>query len=466
MTQTTLPTEKLKPISKPSSESSNGKKNPKERYSDLYESEVRGYCRSFPTVFDTSKGSWLTDNTGNRYLDFFAGAGVLNYGHNNEKLKRSLLEYIERDGVIHTLDMYSSAKEKFIKTFQETILQPRQLNYKLQFPGPTGTNAVEAALKLARKVTGREGIISFTNSFHGMTLGSLSVTGNGFKRKGAGVALSDVVSMPFEGYLGEEVDAIEYLNAMLEDDGSGMDKPAAVILETVQAEGGINVASKEWLQRLYQLTREHDMLMIVDDVQVGCGRTGAFFSFEEAGIAPDIVALSKSLSGYGLPLALVLMKPELDVWEPGEHNGTFRGHNPAFVTATAALETYWKDDAFQKEVERKSKLMRSELEKLVKQIDASATVRGRGLIQGIDFEDTDLAEKISAACFERGLIIETAGVNAQVLKLLPPLSITQAEILQGIAIIKESILATLADQGKTRSIPASPKAPTLAGAVA
>jgi diaminobutyrate-2-oxoglutarate transaminase len=428
-----------------------------------YESEVRGYCRSFPKVFDTAKGAWLIDRNGNRYLDFFAGAGVLNYGHNNEELKCALLEYIERDGVVHTLDLYSAAKERFIATFQKRVLQPRGLNYKLQFPGPTGTNAVEAALKLARKVTGREGVISFTNSFHGMTLGSLSVTGNGFKRKGAGVSLSDVVSMPFEGYMGDGVDSLEYLRAVLEDEGSGVDKSAAVILETVQAEGGVNVASMEWLRRLYDLTREHDMLMIVDDIQVGCGRTGAFFSFEEAGIEPDLITLSKSLSGYGLPFALVLIKPEYDQWEPGEHNGTFRGHNPAFVTAAAAIELYWRDDAFAREVTRKAEFVTTHLEQMLQELDIVATIRGRGLIQGIEFEDPDLAGQVSTACFERGLVIETAGVNGQVLKLLPPLTITDAELLQGIAIIKDSIRAVL--KIKAEVMPLSER-PQLAEAVA
>ncbi len=408
-----------------------------------YESEVRGYCRSFPEVFDTAKGAWLIERTGKRYLDFFAGAGVLNYGHNNPALKNALIEYIERDGVVHTLDMYSVAKEKFIEAFQQRVLQPRGYDYKLQFPGPTGTNAVEAALKLARKVTGREGVVSFTNSFHGMTLGSLSVTGNGFKRKGAGVALSDVVSVPFEDYMGADIDSIEYLRAMLEDDGSGMDKPAAVILETVQAEGGVNVASNEWLQRLRELTLEHGILMIVDDIQVGCGRVGAFFSFEEVGITPDFVTLSKSLSGYGLPLALVLIKPEYDQWEPGEHNGTFRGHNPAFVTATAALELFWTNDRLEKEVFRKEKLVKSQLEQMIKRHKVSAAIRGRGLIWGVEFEDPELADKVSKLCFERGLVIETAGVNGQVLKLLPSLTISDSELLKGIFIIENSLQAAL-----------------------
>ena len=421
-------------------------------YSEAYESEVRSYCRNFPEVFDTAKDSWLIGREGNRYLDFFAGAGVLNYGHNNEKLKRKLLEYIERDGVVHTLDMYSDAKEKFIEAFHDIILKPRGMEYKLQFPGPTGTNAVESALKLARKVTGREGIISFTNSFHGMTIGSLSVTGNGFKRKGAGMPLGNTSSMPFAGYLGEDADTLEYLNAMLKDEGSGVDKPAAVILETVQAEGGVNVASKEWLQRLRQITQDHDVLMIVDDIQVGCGRTGKFFSFEEASIKPDFITLSKSLSGYGLPFALVLIKPEYDQWEPGEHNGTFRGHNPAFVTGAAALEYYWKDDALTRDVGRKAAYAREELEKIIERQNVVASVRGRGLIIGVEFEDSNLADNISKACFDRGLVIETAGIDGQVLKLLPPLTVTDEELKRGLSIIEDALHAVLlADAEKVES---------------
>ena len=319
---------------------------------EQYESEVRGYCRSFPAMFTSAKGAWMIDAEGRRYLDFFCGAGVLNYGHNPDRIKQALLAYLMRDGITHSLDMYTEAKQGFIERFNEVILQPRGLRYKFQFPGPTGTNAVEAALKLARKVTGREQVVGFTNAFHGMTLGALAVTGNGFKRAGAGVPLGHTASVPFDGYLGEGTDTLDYFEALLKDEGSGMDKPAAVIVETVQAEGGVNVASIEWLQRLRRVTEEHGVLLIVDDIQVGCGRTGTFFSFEDAGIVPDIVTLSKSLSGYGLPLALVLIKPELDQWAPGEHNGTFRGQNPSFVTATAALN-FWTDNTLEKQVLRK-----------------------------------------------------------------------------------------------------------------
>ena len=406
------------------------------------ESEVRGYCRNFPAVFSTAKGAWMTDTDGQRYLDFFCGAGVLNYGHNPDKIKQALLGYLMRDGITHTLDMYSEAKQRFIERFNEVILQPRRLDYKFQFPGPTGTNAVEAALKLARKVTGREQVVGFTNAFHGMTLGALAVTGNGFKRAGAGVPLGHSASVPFDGYLGVDTDTLDYFEALLKDSGSGMDTPAAVIVETVQAEGGVNVASTDWLRRLRRITAEHGILLIVDDIQVGCGRTGRFFSFEEAGIVPDIVTLSKSLSGYGLPLALVLMRPELDQWAPGEHNGTFRGHCPAFVTATAAL-TLWETDALSQDVTRKGELVERRLTEMAQRLTPGAQVRGRGLIWGVEFTDPALAGKVSQACFERGLIIETAGIDDQVLKLLPSLTITEQELTHGLDAIEAALASVL-----------------------
>lgn len=409
---------------------------------EQYESEVRSYCRSFPTVFSTAKGAWMTDTTGRRYLDFFCGAGVLNYGHNPDKIKQALLNYLMRDGITHSLDMYTTAKQRFIERFNEVILAPRGLHYKFQFPGPTGTNAVEAALKLARKVTGREQVVGFTNAFHGMTLGALAVTGNGFKRAGAGVPLGHSASVPFDGYLGQGTDTLDYFEALLKDSGSGMDMPAAVILETVQAEGGVNVASVEWLQRLRRITAEHGILLIADDIQVGCGRTGTFFSFEEAGITPDIVTLSKSLSGYGLPLALVLMKPELDQWAPGEHNGTFRGHNLAFITATAALQ-FWQDERLSRSVAQKAQRVQQNLTAMVKRFTPDARVRGRGLIWGVEFSDPTLAGRVSQACFERGLIIETAGIDDQVLKLLPSLTITEDELQHGLNVIETSLGAVL-----------------------
>lgn len=404
------------------------------------ESEVRSYCRSFPTVFERADGSFLFDEKGRRYIDFFAGAGALNYGHNPEPLRRALVDYLTRKGITHSLDMASAAKRDFMTSFEDIILKPRGLRYKFQFPGPTGTNAVEAALKLARKVTGRHTVLCFTNSFHGMTLGSLAVTGNAMKRGGAGVPLGNSVAMPFDSYFSQDVDTLEYLEAYLQNAGSGMDLPAAAIVETVQAEGGVNVARMEWLRKLSELLKRYDILLVVDDIQVGCGRTGPFFSFEPAGISPDIVVLSKALSGYGIPLSLVLLRPELDCWEPGEHNGTFRGHNLAFVTATEALKQYWVGPGFSARVQSNTERLMAGLEKLAR--DHALAVRGRGLIAGLVTPSGEAASELSRRNFEAGLITETAGPEGEVLKFLPPLTVEPQVLDEGLEILAESLAPT------------------------
>ncbi|WP_339747402.1 diaminobutyrate--2-oxoglutarate transaminase [uncultured Rubinisphaera sp.] len=405
------------------------------------ESNVRGYCRSFPTVFKTAKGATLVNEQGEEFIDFFAGAGALSYGHNNPAIKSALIEYLTNDGVLHALDMSTTAKRKFLETFERLILNPREMDYKVMFPGPTGTNAVESALKLARKITGRHNIVSFTNGFHGMTLGSLALTGNGGKRAGAGVPLNNVTHMPFCDYLGTEADTIAALERYLEDSSSGMDLPAAFILETVQAEGGVNIGTRGWLEALAGLARRYNVLLIIDDIQVGCGRTGPFFSFEPFDIQPDIICLSKSISGYGLPMALTLMKPDLDVFEPGEHNGTFRGHNAAFVTATAALEEFWQDDQLTQKVNRNARQVRDSLLDIAAKHDAE--VRGRGMIQGIEFADHSIASAISKEAFTRGLIIETAGPDDEVIKTLPPLTISDELLTRGLEILAESTAAAV-----------------------
>tara|TARA_R110002095_G_scaffold184231_2_gene161457 strand:+ start:1389 stop:2684 length:1296 start_codon:yes stop_codon:yes gene_type:complete len=411
------------------------------------ESNVRGYCRSFPTTFTKARNASLYNEAGEEFIDFLAGAGTLNYGHNNPKLKGKLIEFLERDGLLHGLDMQTDAKARFLEVFEKRILSPLELDYKVQFTGPTGTNAVEAALKLARKVTGRTNVVSFTNGFHGVSLGSVAATGNSHFRNAAGTPLNNVTFMPYHGYLGDHMDTLEYFEAILKDNSSGLDLPAAVIAETVQGEGGVNVASLEWLQQLETLCQEYGMLLIIDDIQVGCGRTGNFFSFEKAGIVPDIVTLSKSLSAYGLPMSLVLMKSELDQWEPGEHNGTFRGNNLAFVSAAEAIEMYWSDYQFAREILRKGALIKNRLEQIAEKVsDVELEVRGTGMIWGLACQECPaLPEKISAAAFERGLIIETSGTDSHVLKLLPPLTIEDDQLLQGLDIINDCFEAVLND---------------------
>jgi len=420
---------------------------------DRMESEVRGYVRSFPVIFNQARGSVLVDEAGKEYIDFFSGAGTLNYGHNNPILKAKVIDYLNSDGVIHGLDMATTAKKDFLETVDRVLLKPRNWQYKLQFTGPTGTNAVEAALKLARLVKGRPNVISFTHGFHGVSGGSLGVTANAKFRDAAGVSLANTSFMPYDGYFGPDVNTISFLERMLEDPSSGMDRPAAVIVETVQGEGGVNVATWRWLKDLEKLCRQHDMLLIVDDIQVGCGRTGNFFSFESAGISPDIITLSKSLSGFGLPMSLVLFKPELDIWKPGAHSGTFRGNNLAFVTAAQALDSYWADASFSGDVQRKEGIVRDWLENLVHSYPmADLSVRGRGLIQGLVTPvGEDLANQIARKSFEQGLVIETSGANDEVLKVLPALTIPDEQLKQGLEIIERSVAQILSEKGVSAS---------------
>lgn len=408
-----------------------------------HESEVRSYSRSFPTVFTKSKGYKLWDTDGKEYIDFFAGAGTLNYGHNNDKMKELLIEYIKSDSITHSLDMATVARGEFLKTFNEVILKPRNLDYKVMFPGPTGTNAVESALKLARKVTGRTTVMSFTNAFHGMTIGALSITGNQSKRDGAGVPLSHAVSMPFDDYI-STTESLKLIESYLEDGSSGVELPAAIILETVQGEGGINAASMEWLQGIAKIAKKFDILLIVDDIQAGCGRTGTFFSFEPAGIEPDIVCLSKSIGGYGLPMAITLFRKELDIWGPAEHNGTFRGNNLAFVAATEALN-FWKNDDFTKEINEKADMIMDFTEKVVKEYpELKPEQRGRGLMQGVACDLEGVSSEICEEAFKHGLLMETSGAEDEVFKFLPPLIIDKEGLQKGFDIIEDSIKTVLA----------------------
>lgn len=410
------------------------------------ESNVRSYCRAMPRQFVRADGPWMYDNSGGRYLDFLSGCSSLNYGHNHPELKQALLDYINGNGITHSLDLHTEAKQAFLEELEKTILMPRGLRYKVMFPGPTGTNAVEAALKLARKVTGRSNVIAFTNGFHGMTLGSLACTGNEGKRSGAGVTLSDVSHEPFDGYFGEDTDTADMLEQRLNDPSSGLDPACAILVETVQGEGGLNVASPEWLRKIARIAMEHGALLIIDDIQAGCGRTGGFFSFEEVGIKPDIVTMAKSLSGMGLPFALTLFNPELDIWNPGEHNGTFRGNNHAFVTATAAIRHFWRTDVFANDVQRRSDYLSESLKNICAEYKGQFRIKGRGMMQGIDVGSGETAGAITAAAFQKGLIIETSGAEGEVVKVLAPLNIEHNLFAAGLGILRQAFRTVLSQR--------------------
>lgn len=414
---------------------------------DIYtrrESQARSYCRAFPVTFTKAVNATMTDDQGHEYTDFLAGCSSLNYGHNDPDMKAALFAHLDADGVTHGLDMHTSAKEAFLDTFERLILAPRGMDHKVMFTGPTGTNAVEAAMKLARKTTGRDTIIAFTNGFHGMTMGALAATGNAGKRAGAGTSLSGVVRMPYEDAL-PGVDSLAMIRALLENPSSGFDAPAAFLIEPVQGEGGLNAASKDFLQGIETLAREHGALVIMDDIQAGIGRTGSFFSFEEMGVTPDLIPLAKSLSGMGLPMAALLIRPDLDIWKPAEHNGTFRGNNHAFVTARVALEKFWADDSFQKQVEDKAEFLTQRLKRIAKLVPGAA-LKGRGMMQGVDLGSGDLAASVCATCFENGLIIETSGAHDEVVKVLAPLTIPQAQFAAGLDILENAVSAQTSTQ--------------------
>ena len=404
------------------------------------ESQVRSYCRKYPVVFDRAKNAEMFDVDGNRYVDFLAVAGSMNYGHNNPEIKKAIVDFLSEDRIINALDMYTVAKADFLETFQNGILAPRGLDYRIMCCGPTGTNGVEAAMKLARKNKKRSGVIAFSGAFHGMTLGALAATTDQVSREGGAVPLGNVIFAPYDGTF----ESIDYLRWMLEDDHSGVDKPAAILLETVQAEGGINVASVEWLRAVRELCTEKDIVMIVDDIQVGNCRTGTFFSFERAGIVPDMVVLSKSISGFGMPMCLLLIKPELDIFRPAEHNGTFRGNQFAFVGGAAGIR-YFLEHKLDEEVKRKEKIIRDFLYGEIALMDDRIEIRGIGMLWGVELGKIDpkLALEAVHAAFDRRLICEVAGRKDGVLKIMPPLTIEDDVLAEGLQIVKDSLAAVL-----------------------
>ena len=414
---------------------------------EQWESEIRGYCRAYPTVFASASNARQVAEDGTSYIDFFAGAGVLNFGHNNPAMKRAMIDFLEADGVAHSLDTYTTAKRDFVQKFHDVVLEPRGMDHKMQFMGPTGTNAVEAALKLARLATGRQHVVAFSHGFHGMTLGSLAATANDAFRKWAGVPLEHVVRLPNETAPGGGIAAIEAYRAALADPSSGQLPPAAFLVEVVQAEGGVNCASQEWLQAVQQLAHDVGALFVVDDIQAGIGRTGSYFSFDGMGLDPDIITLAKGLGGYGTPIAMNLNKPEVDAhWSPGAHTGTFRGQGLSFVAGAVALD-FFTDDQLMSQVRDKGARMRDRLETIRRAHPSQDwEVRGRGMMQALDTGDGALAKRVQAECFDNGLLIGPCGTNGQVIKLIPPLTIPDEDLAEGLDVLDKAI-ATAVQEG-------------------
>ena len=403
------------------------------------ESNVRMYCRDVPLVFDTAVGSRIRAEDGREYLDFFAGAGALNYGHNDPRMRDALIEYLKANGVSHGLDLHTTMKRTFLEAIDRDLFEPRGWKYKVQFTGPTGADAVEAALKLARKITGRTKVVSFYGAYHGMTLGALSVSGNRGKR-GGGALPNDVVFVPFQDSAYGPFDSIGFLERMSSDPGCGSEIPAAVIVESVQIQAGVYSASSEWLQKLRKWTQENGVVLILDEIQAGCGRTGDFFGFEKSGIKPDLITVAKSIGGYGLPMAILLIAPEMDAWSPGDHTGTFRGNQLAFLTARIAL-SYWQDPSFLALVRANSQTMEETVASFAS-VPGVHSARARGMIAGIDFGvgKSDLARKAQQRALAAGVLVERCGPTGEVIKLMPPINTPQNELKDGLKVIGDAIV--------------------------
>jgi diaminobutyrate-2-oxoglutarate transaminase len=401
---------------------------------ERFESVSQNYVRTPRIAFDKAHGAELFDEAGNRYVDFFAGGGSLSYGHNNPAVRSALIDYLSSGRALQTGHRTSIAKRQFVELFVTAILEPRKLNYRLLFTDPAGGAAAETALRLARRHRNRANVVAFTNASHGVTEGALAITSKQQSRQVLGKA--NTVFMPFCGYFGSETDTIAYFRRYLRDTSSGLDLPAAAIVETTQVHGGVHIASPEWLKKLEQLCREYEILLVIDDTHTGCGRVGPYFSFEAAGITPDIVIGSNAMAA-GLPLSMLLLKPELDLWRPGEQAGAFQGDSLAFVAATELL-SQWNCN-LRAELERNAGVLEAELSQWPSLYKPKVSVRGHGMVWALDFQRPGSAAVISAWALERGLVVEAAHLHDEVVLVMPPLIIDEATLLRGLNRLRQVV---------------------------
>lgn len=429
-------------------------------YLKSVESNARTYANDFPIVIQTGQNAKVTDSNGNTYLDCLAGAGTLALGHNNPIILEKMKKFLESGHILHGLDLSTPIKKEFVQILLECFPKEFSSNAKIQFCGPTGADAVEAAIKLFKTYTKRSTIIAFHGAYHGMSHGALAMTGNLNAKKGIHSLMPDVHFMPYP-YLfrcpfgiGNEssIDvSLNYIRNVLSDSASGITKPAVFIMEIVQGEGGCIPADDRWVKGVREITHEFDIPLIIDEVQTGLGRTGYMFAFESSGIIPDAVLVSKAVGG-GLPLSVLLYNKKYDVWQPGAHAGTFRGNQLAMVAGIATIE-YIKANSIVKECREKGEYLLKKLQELKNNYLIVGDVRGKGLMIGIEFVDIgkpkdklgrylgsgEMTSSIKKNCLKQGLIVESGGRDNSVLRLLPPLTITYKEIDQLIDIINNSV---------------------------
>lgn len=428
---------------------------------DSTESNARSYPRKFPFALAKAKGSWVEDVEGNKYLDFLCGAGTLALGHNDDEVNQAMVEMLTNNSPLHTLDLTTPVKDTFVHTLLSLLPPELGNNAKIQFCSPSGTDATDAAIKLCKCATGRSSVISFAGGYHGMGQGPLACMGNLHAKSSINGLMPDVHSFPYPyPYrdpfgLGEENSikaACNFFERTLKDPESGISKPACVILEAIQGEGGVIPAPVEFLKTVRRVTKELDIPLILDEIQCGMGRSGKLFAFEYADIIPDVVLISKAIGG-SQPMAVVVYNKELDKWTPGTHAGTFRGNQLAMKAGTIVLNRVSQPE-FLADVTRKGNLILNKLNELKSKVSIIGDIRGKGLMIGTEFVDPkgekdcigslpssgDIAAKVQKLCFENGLIVEKGGRNGSVMRCLCALNITDEDLNKAWSIFEKCVL--------------------------
>ncbi|MGO9771418.1 MAG: diaminobutyrate--2-oxoglutarate transaminase [Roseiarcus sp.] len=413
------------------------------------ESNARTYPRRLPLALESGRGIRVLDVEGREYIDCLSGAGALALGHNHAVVIEALQKALKEDIPFQTLDLPTPRRDRFVSDLFESLPASFEEQFKIQFCGPSGADAIEAALKLVKTATGRRGLLAFHGAYHGMTLGALSVSGDSVPKAAISGLSAEVQFLPFPSdyhcpfQVGGEAGAdlgLRYIKSMLDDPNSGVLLPAGMILEIVQGEGGVNSAPDDWLREIRRLTEQRGVPLIVDEVQTGLGRTGCLYAFEHAGVTPDVLVLSKAIGG-GLPLSVVLYRRDLDVWRPGAHAGTFRGNQLAFASGSATIR-YVREQRLERNAAEMGRYMRSSFEDVAQEERCIGDVRGRGLMIGVEIVDKDanptgvdlarrssiVAHAIQYECLRRGLIVELGGRNGAVVRFLPPLIVTRSDV--------------------------------------
>ncbi|MEH6433768.1 diaminobutyrate--2-oxoglutarate transaminase [Massilia sp. DD77] len=413
------------------------------------ESNARSYPRRLPLAIARAEGIHVTDMDGKTYVDCLAGAGTLALGHNHPVVVDAIKAALDSKLPLHTLDITTPVKEAFVDELFASLPPEFASQARVHFCAPTGADGVEAAVKLAKIATGRSGILSFHGGYHGSTHAAMSLSGSLHQKIDIPGLMPEVQFLPYPyayrcpfgagGARCQQLSA-HYIRSLLADPESGVRPPAAMIVEVVQGEGGVVAAPNEWLREIRRITEEHGILLIVDEVQTGFGRTGKLFAFEHAGIVPDIVVMSKAIGG-SLPLSVLLYRKQFDVWKPGAHIGTFRGNQLAMAAGLASLKHLRSENLAQHAAQRGAQLM-ERLSALHRAFPAIGDVRGRGLMIGVEIvdghgrsdtlgqplADPALASAIQRACFQRGLILELGGRHSSVVRFLPPLIVSAAQV--------------------------------------